>query len=198
LGDPINFTDPFGLESFLTSWIPTGVLATAANFAAGVGDVLSFGATDYVREEMGLNDYVDQSSGAYIAGEVTGMAMSTVIGGAGGSSVATRSGLRMGMSRANAAFPQGLERIERSHWIPARYKWLPQSIRDSSANLKLMWGSDHAVIDEIRNKFIKVNFKGDYSMAHPLIAQWKRMPYWAQGSLIGSIYGQRSYTKINN
>ena len=65
--DPINLSDPTGL-SFLNN---------AANAGAGLGDALTFGLTSYLRggllNVLGLGDYnVNNTSGYYISGQVTG------------------------------------------------------------------------------------------------------------------------------
>ena len=62
--DPINLTDPMGLD-----W-----LENLSNFAAGFGDSLTFGLTDWIREQMGINDVVDKCSGWYKGGEYTEIA----------------------------------------------------------------------------------------------------------------------------
>jgi len=70
--DPINQSDPTGLETFLTSWIPTNALAAAADFAAGMGDAVSMGITGHVRNWMGLSDYVNSGSSWYRGGKIAG------------------------------------------------------------------------------------------------------------------------------
>lgn len=57
--DPVNLSDPLGLD-----W-----LDNLSNFSAGFGDSLTFGLTDWVRDQMGTNDAVDKCSGYYKAGE---------------------------------------------------------------------------------------------------------------------------------
>ncbi|MCX8157817.1 MAG: RHS repeat-associated core domain-containing protein [Verrucomicrobiae bacterium] len=73
LNDPLNLIDPYGLH--WTDYIPDFLVAPdTVNFAAGLGDHLSFGLTDYAREGYGINDVVDKCSGAYGAGTATGVA----------------------------------------------------------------------------------------------------------------------------
>jgi RHS repeat-associated protein len=60
-GDGVNEADPSGLD-WLDNW---------ANFCAGVGDSMTFGITDFVRQKIGCNDVINHSGGYYIAGEVT-------------------------------------------------------------------------------------------------------------------------------
>jgi len=55
------------------SWLDRAI-NVAANFAAGMGDHISGGWTDVVRERLGINDGVDKSSGAYATGKGAGVA----------------------------------------------------------------------------------------------------------------------------
>jgi uncharacterized protein RhaS with RHS repeats len=71
--NPVNFIDPYGLD-----W-----LDTAANYSAGFGDTISFGLTDWVRDQLGSNSAVNKCSGAYSAGEISGYAWEVGMGGAG-------------------------------------------------------------------------------------------------------------------
>ncbi len=64
-GDPVNFSDPFGL------W-PWPSLSQVANFSAGFGDVVSFGLTGLVREAMGTDGVIDHNGGFYLAGAIVG------------------------------------------------------------------------------------------------------------------------------
>jgi RHS repeat-associated protein len=59
---PIQFIDPSGL-SFLGS---------LSDFSAGFGDTLTFGATRWIRQKLGVDDVVNPCSGWYTAGEITG------------------------------------------------------------------------------------------------------------------------------
>jgi len=85
LNNPINFYDPDGL--FLQDWFYntdfSPVLDPITNFSAGWGDGLSFGLTDWAREKMGNNDSVNKCSSSYTAGEWTGFANGSALGGAG-------------------------------------------------------------------------------------------------------------------
>jgi hypothetical protein len=55
----------------------------AANYAAGFGDLLSFGITSYIRDELGVNNVVDQCSTAYSAGWWSGMLHQLAFSGVG-------------------------------------------------------------------------------------------------------------------
>jgi RHS repeat-associated protein len=58
----------------------TGWFAQTSNFAAGMGDTLSFGATSYIRQGLGYDDVVDYHSTAYFGGQVVGTGYSFVLG----------------------------------------------------------------------------------------------------------------------
>ena len=97
-GNPIMRKDPNGLD-----W-----LSDTSNFSAGFGDTISFGATDWIREQMGTNESVNKCSSFYSGGEWAGIGYGIAAGGA--------AGLR-------AAGAKGAGK-EYSHWIPARTKKL--------------------------------------------------------------------------
>lgn len=85
-GNPLSFTDPYGLYRW------DEFLYDSSNFAAGFGDTISFGATRWVRSQLG-NDIVDFCSGAYIAGRWTGYGYDvalTALTGAGTAGLQTR------------------------------------------------------------------------------------------------------------
>jgi hypothetical protein len=101
--DPIAFSDPYGL------WDPDW-LRTAANFAAGFGDVLSLGLTYYVREAIDANDVIDPNSGSYVAGAVSAVAFEIAAGaavaaGAGASANAGRASSGAGPKPGSAGGP---------------------------------------------------------------------------------------------
>ena len=97
-----------------------------------------------------------------------------------------------GLSRPNIAFPRGLEVVERSHWIPKRM--LPPSLQWANWNIKLMWGSQHALVDPGRYRFLPKWWKTANPMLPRVTGMWIRMPNWVQGSLLGSAYGASSMT----
>ena len=99
-----------------------------------------------------------------------------------------KSGLRMGMSRTNPAFPRGVEWVERSHWIPDRSP-LPSAITDAGWNQKLMWGTDHALADPHRYRFLKKAWKADNPMPGRLTQQWNRIPDGVKGAGAAGAYG---------
>jgi hypothetical protein len=75
--NPLNTFDPYGLYDAMD------FMYDASNFSAGAGDMLTFGATNWARDQMGTNDAVDPCSGMYAAGEVTGFGLGLSWGGAG-------------------------------------------------------------------------------------------------------------------
>jgi RHS repeat-associated protein len=77
--NPLNASDPTGLIfgiSGTPSWEELG------EGVAGWGDTLTFGATNWAREELGINN-VDSCSGAYQAGGYAGLATAALIPGEG-------------------------------------------------------------------------------------------------------------------
>ncbi len=201
--DPVNAVDPSGL----LAWYDRAI-NTAANMSAGFGDAMTFGITGLVRDAGGLSDYVDDSSGAYLAGEVAGtlygMALEGGAGAAAGAKIGTRigtkraaqQGLVKGTWRSNPAFPRGKEWIESSHFIPKRYgkpSWVPNSVREfvvnSPANQKLMWGIDHALNDPSRFRFLKKGFRDAYTRNDELTSLWNRLPDGITGATIGFLLG---------
>lgn len=77
--NPLNASDPTGLIfgiSGTPSWEEVG------EGVAGWGDTITFGATNWVREELGINN-VNTCSTAYQAGGYAGLATAVVIPGEG-------------------------------------------------------------------------------------------------------------------
>jgi RHS repeat-associated protein len=101
-GDPVNYSDPFGLCPQWLDGTPC-TLQDGANFAAGFGDALSLGLTSIVRQVTPGGDGVDYGSGQYTTGVLAG-ALIDVIGGAvvgsshggGGAEVGSAGGPRAG------------------------------------------------------------------------------------------------------
>jgi RHS repeat-associated protein len=92
--DPTNQLDPFGL---------TSTLDVAANIAAGFGDVMSLGLTDYLRGKMGLNDVIDKCSASYSIGWWAGMLHQLAFSGAGSFNGGARTVLYSGEDALEAA-----------------------------------------------------------------------------------------------
>ncbi len=75
--NPINLWDPYGLYGFMD------FIYDASSFSAGVGDALTFGLTDQIREMNGWNDAVEKCSTAYGSGQITGTGLGLSLAGAG-------------------------------------------------------------------------------------------------------------------
>lgn len=87
LNDPINCVDPLGLWRFgdnLPDWL--------VNTSAGFGDGITFGLTNYIRNQWDINSVVDKCTltyqGAYFAGEVTDSYLGGAAAGATASYIA--------------------------------------------------------------------------------------------------------------
>ena len=91
--NPVYFVDPLGLDA----------IDVAANYAAGFGDMLSFGITSYVRNELGVNNVVDQCSTAYSAGWWSGMLHQLAFSGVGAFHGGARTVLYSGEGALEAA-----------------------------------------------------------------------------------------------
>jgi RHS repeat-associated protein len=90
-------------------------------------------------------------------------------------------GLAPGMSRLNAAFPRGLEWVERSHFIPERWGGT-----FSKYNINLRWGTDHALSDASRYRFLPKVWKADNPLPNAAERFWDRLPDWSKGATIPS------------
>jgi len=66
---PTNGTDPSGLD-----W-----LDSASNFFAGMGDALTGGATDLIRDVIGINNGIDHGSIEYVGGVLAGTGLGVAI-----------------------------------------------------------------------------------------------------------------------
>ena len=91
--NPVYFVDPLGLDA----------LDSAANYAAGFGDMVTFGITNYIRGRLGTNDVIDQCSTAYSAGWWTGMFHQLAFSGAGAFNGGARSVFYSGEGALEAA-----------------------------------------------------------------------------------------------
>lgn len=107
-GDPVNYSDPFGLYRLDGVAAQLFILAlqqkeraqaqeeaarqraesderttmqVVGDFAAGFGDFITLGGTKLIRESIGCSDCVDYESGQYAAGQVAGGAAGTALGG---------------------------------------------------------------------------------------------------------------------
>jgi RHS repeat-associated protein len=70
VGDnPLNYVDPYGL--FEIPLLPQEVV----DISAGIGDALSLGLTDLIRDALDINDVVGKCSSAYTGGKYAGYAL---------------------------------------------------------------------------------------------------------------------------
>jgi hypothetical protein len=91
----VTYSDPFGLCPEWVDGKPCDLNA-AASAAAGFGDALTFGGTNWIREKMGTNDVVDKDGAAYFGGQVAGVVAGTALG------AATASAIREGSTLATS------------------------------------------------------------------------------------------------
>ena len=159
LNDPLNLVDPTGLWS-LGDPLPQGVVDAAAGF----GDALSLGLTDWIRDQMDTNDVVNKCSGSYSAGEWAGLGVATATGVAGG---------------IRAAGTRGAGR-EFSHWIPDRLGG-PRSI----GNGNYVTPARHYYHDPYRYP----GLPGLGDKWNPVRQQLDRIPNVYKGGAIGAGYG---------
>jgi RHS repeat-associated protein len=159
---PLMYVDPYGL--FDLPSVPQPVV----DFSAGMGDTLSFGVTNWARNRMGTNDMVNQCSTSYSAGEWTGIATSTVIGGAAGWRAA-------GTKAAGKEF---------SHWIPNRMGG-PRSLWNGN----YVSTAEHALSDPYRYRFMPRAWKEANPMPNQVLQQWNRIPNVYMGVSAGAAVG---------
>ena len=102
--NPLTFVDPLGLEKTQRFWNALDdFFFGLSNFSAGTSDWLSFGATNYIRERLGVNAYVNKASGLYKAGAVAGFGLGLAAGGAGSFNAGSRTVLYSGKGALQAA-----------------------------------------------------------------------------------------------
>ena len=165
-GKPTTAVDTLGLSSFAAS-LPS-LPQPVVDFAAGFGDTLSWGVTDKIRDLMDTNSAVDKCSMSYTAGEVAGVAASTVTGGAAG---------------VRAAGAKGAGK-EFSHWIPNRM-----------GGSRSVWNGNfvskefHALSDPYRYRFMPKSWKANNPMPNTVSQQWDRIPNAVKGTAAGAGYG---------
>jgi RHS repeat-associated protein len=163
LGNPFRFSDPYGLWAWGDP-LPQGVV----DFAAGFGDTVSFGLTDWTRDQLGTNDVVNHCSRSYTAGQVAGVALDVAAGGAAGLEAA-------GVRGAGKEF---------SHWIPQRF-----------GGSRSLWNGnyvtpiEHALSDPFRYRFAPAAWKEMNPMPNMLVQQLNRVPYAIRGLFAGSAVG---------
>ncbi|MBI9074557.1 MAG: RHS domain-containing protein [Desulfatibacillum sp.] len=172
--NPVNLHDRFGLYS------SDELLEDVSNFSAGFGDLISFGLTSAIRDNIDEKiwgfESVDKDSGAYLAGEVSGIAFSMSSGFAGG-------------AKAAGAAGRGLEF---SHWIPARMNG-PRSL----LNGNYVTIAKHALSDPHRWDFLPKIWRNSRQQAGTLAKHFIRFPNTLKGVVTGALYGGTS-SAVNN
>ncbi len=144
--NPAMASDPFGLWDCVRDG-----LEPLSNFSAGFGDTMTFGLTDWVRDQIGGNEVVDHCSGAYAAGMYTEIGAEAVLAGGsfalrGAAKGMTQAAARRGLS---SAIPRGVRGVSALHHInPLKAGLfptapLPAAIRHHRLNLKLLSRADH-------------------------------------------------------
>ncbi len=93
-GNPLQFTDPSGLDWYNPMSWDQGTLETFSNGVAAFGDTITFGGTKAIRDlidyQAGYTDTVDYCSTAYSWGQATGVAAMLALPGLGGGEAAAR------------------------------------------------------------------------------------------------------------
>lgn len=158
--NPINRFDPLGLD-----WVKN-----LSDFSSGAGSVLSFGLTDLVNDATGASSVVNNCSGWHKLGTVTGIALTTAIGGAAGAEAA----------EANA----GKKGFEFSHWIPDRMGG-PRSIFNGNNVSSEM----HYLTDPFR---YPSGWPAWGPKLNPALQQLLRVPYVYDGAAAGAAVGGAS------
>ncbi|MEO8397975.1 MAG: RHS repeat-associated core domain-containing protein, partial [Chloroflexota bacterium] len=135
--NPVGFSDPFGLCPEWVDGKPCDLNAVAS-FAAGFGDAVSLGGTDWVRNKMGTNDVVDKDGAAYFGGQVGAVLTTAGVGSAAAGASEARAGkvvIGETMSRVRAAAGSSAETFEtgarsaKAIW-KANSSWLRKAMRD--------------------------------------------------------------------
>jgi len=142
-------------------YLPQGLV----DFSSGMGDSLSIGLTNVIRESMGTKHLVGKCSKSYKAGGCTGTSLSLAMGVAGG---------------VQAAGVRGAG-VEFSHWIPNRFGG-PRSIWNGNYVPFIR----HYLHDSYRYPAGWKNMGTRYGL---LQAQIDRIPNTIKGTLLGAGYG---------
>ncbi len=119
-GDPLMYIDPLGLYGM------DEFVGDSANFAAGWGDMLSFGITSAIRNGADIGS-VNKCAAAYKGGEAFGFANGLTLGWAQGTKAA-----------AKAASP--------NNWSNFSHSLVPHSAMKGSSNPVVRW------LDQIGNR----------------------------------------------
>ncbi|MHB9069028.1 MAG: RHS repeat-associated core domain-containing protein [Sedimentisphaerales bacterium] len=174
--NPIMFTDATGLSFWsgvikATNFTETNSWRIATNYFAGMGDNLSFGLTNQIRNLSGTNSFVDASADSYKAGEWSGVALSTATGVVGGLKAA-------GAKAAGKEF---------SHWLPERMGGIRNLWNGNYVSV-----TEHALADPYRYRFMSKTWKSANPLPNAILRQLQRIPNVYKGILMGTGYGLSS------
>lgn len=89
----------------MLSSIPTGLAQSTGDAVVGFGDTVSLGLTEWYRMEAGLANTINEESGAYLSGQVAGVAHGVALAGVG---IARVAGVqtKIAIHGAHHAFPR--------------------------------------------------------------------------------------------
>lgn len=160
--DPVNHVDPQGLD-----W-EDDAFKMLSDGVSGAGDVLSFGATSWIREQFGFNSVVDTCSTSYSVGQWIGVGVSVASGVAGG-------------VRSAGVAGKG---FEFSHAIPKRWGG-PRTIWNGN----YVTVAEHALSDPYRYRFMPRAWKAENPLPSFLNQMWHRTPATWKGSALGAAAG---------
>jgi RHS repeat-associated protein len=150
--DPVNFSDPSGL------WPAHGALNAAAQFSAGVGDILSGGLTRLARQAIDADDVVDRCSSWYKGGQVAGFAAGAALAGASmaaGAAAAAAEGEAASVfwSGGNAAKSAAMEWAEANGGVTLNMTRAGQEAEALTAGME--WSEASPIWDAVSEQFAK-------------------------------------------
>jgi RHS repeat-associated protein len=169
--------------------------AVAPTTAAAVGWTLTgasaIGLGTEINHTVANWDSLDAPGRFEAVGSMVGATLGSVGGFMSGARLFNRiAGILPSATRTNLAFPNGVERVEMSHWIPRR-SFLPQWLTNFGWNLKPMWGRDHAINDPFRFGFMPRWWRDANNLNPFIVRQWNRLPFWVQGFGIRGVAAAR-------
>jgi RHS repeat-associated protein len=180
--NPLRYNDPLGLfPDNPYDIIPQGgwdVIAGIGNLSAGFADNLTtipftnWSLTRQIRKWLGTDEFVDRCSKLYSLGGYAAGAWDIAFGW----SLGARSMVKPGPY------------YEWSHWIPNRYRSVPQWIRDSRLNGNFTTAVDHALNDPFRYRFMPRVWKAANAINPAWLRQLNRIPNWLKGSAGGAAW----------
>jgi hypothetical protein len=83
----------YGDPQYWMAWEPPSLPQGLVDFAAGMGDVASFGLSKYIRGQWDIDGGVDSTSGAYQSGMIAGI-VPAAVGTTGATFMAVNMGIR--------------------------------------------------------------------------------------------------------